>query len=762
MQTFHIHFQGQVQGVGFRPFVYQMAIKNKLNGWVNNSPDGVHIEVNANQGTAVYFFEALQAQAPLLARITNAEIREVLFTEYLDFQIIHSENSGSATLLLTPDFALCTTCREELQDASNRRFQYPFITCTCCGPRYSIIRKLPYDRPFTTMSTFKMCDFCGEEYNNPHDRRYFSQTNSCEKCGIALQWFDPDGGLQTDTSDILLNRAVAYLHQGKILAIKGLGGYLLCTDASNREAVNTLRLRKYRPSKPFALMYPSIEHLKKDVIISSEAQKSLLEISAPIVILPLRKDSSSNLATNEIAPGLDYIGAMVPYTPLFELLLARFDGPIVATSGNLSGAPIVFEDETAIRELSQIADGLLLNNRKIVVPQDDSVVRFTPFNSRQIVLRRSRGMAPTLILPHLKLPQTTTLAMGAIMKSAFCIAHQSNLYLSQYLGDLENFDTERSFKVVLNHLSKLLDARPELVLTDLHPDYFSTRLGEQMAIELSIPTKRIQHHEAHFAAVLAENGCSEADFPILGVIWDGTGLGHDGQVWGGEFFRYENSKLQRVGHLAYFPFILGNKMAREPRISALAACVQLPEAIPFLEPLFNQTEWNLYQKLLGKPAVLQTSSMGRLFDAAAALLGFSARASYEGEAAMYLEQAATDVFKRNGLRGVLPFNTDESESAYLSTSTLLEGIINGLQSGNEPEFLAARFHVTLVHWIAEVARHQQVRHIAFSGGVFQNALLTDLCTELLEPEFKCLYHNALSPNDENIALGQLTHNIAIR
>jgi len=761
MQSFHIHIQGQVQGVGFRPFVYQIALEAGLNGWVNNAPDGVHIELTTSYEEALNFLEVLKARAPALACITAASIQEVPLVLHKDFKIVPSDRGVSPSLLLTPDFALCASCREELKNSSNRRFQYPFITCLSCGPRYSILCKLPYDRLLTSMRTFEMCAFCGEEYSNPLDRRYFSQTNSCEKCGIDLQWFDPAGGLQGGASGPLLDRAVDWLRQGKILAVKGLGGFLLCTDASNEAAILSLRARKHRSRKPFAVMYPSLEALRNDTILGAEEAMALLGASAPIVILPLRSEIQSGLASEALAPQLLQIGAMIPYAPLFELILSRFGKPVVATSGNLSDAPIIYEDHTAITELAQIADGILLHNRQIVTPLDDSVMRYTPFKSKRIILRRSRGLAPAFILPDLHLPSHTTLAMGAMMKSTFAIAHKKNIYLSQYLGDLENYDTERSFRTVMNHLLGLLDAHPEIILTDLHPDYFSTRFGEQMSADFELPLKRIQHHEAHFAAVLAENGCLDADYPILGVIWDGTGLGHDGQIWGGEFFRFEKGQIHRVEHLSYFPFILGDKMPREPRISALSACIHLPDAEPLLHPLFTRTEWSLYQKLLARPYGLQTSSMGRLFDAAAALLGFSTRSSYEGEAAMYLEQAATIIFRRAGLRGVAPFELNEYSDGRFSPTVLLDGIVKGVKSGIEPELLAARFHITLVSWIAAQARRQRIRHIAFSGGVFQNALLTDLCTEMLEPEFKCLYHNALSPNDENIAFGQLMHSIGI-
>ncbi len=754
IRTYHIHLQGQVQGVGFRPFVYQLALEHGLNGWVNNTLDGVHIEITAEAGAADRFFEEVQSRAPVLSRIVLARMEEKPLQDYPNFRIIHSAEAGEATLLLTPDVALCADCRRELLDPRDRRYGYPFITCTNCGPRYSIITRLPYDRPYTTMQPFPMCGPCAAEYDNPLDRRYYSQTNSCETCGIALQWYEREQGLKTGTAAALIAQTAAHLRAGKIVALKGIGGFLLCCDAANEAAIRTLRERKHRPSKPFALMYPSLAALEADAVVRAEEADELCGHVSPILLLELKDKPAHALALEAIAPGLSQVGAMLPYAPLYELLMQELNRPIVATSGNLSNAPIVFDNETAVSELAQIADAVLLHNRDIATPQDDSVVRHTPFYRQRIVLRRSRGLAPTFILPELETPRSTVLAMGAMMKSAFALAHKGNLYLSQYLGDLENYDTERSFRLSMDHLLQLFDARPEQVLVDLHPDYYSTRLGEALARQWDVPLHRYQHHEAHFAAVLAENLLLQSKEPVLGVIWDGTGLGSDGQVWGGEFFRYEAGQVQRVGHLAYFPFILGDKMPREPRISALAACHDLPEALPLLESHFSATEWGVYQTLLQKPAALHTSSIGRLFDAAAALLGLASRSSYEGEAAMLLENAALQYFKKYGLNQLHSI-WDAPEDLYqMPPSRILADLVEGLKSKVAIPELAARFHALLVDWIAAVARHQGARHIAFSGGVFQNALLADLCIERLSSEFSLHFHRQLSPNDEGIAFGQ--------
>lgn len=752
-RTYHIHLQGQVQGVGFRPFVYQLANRFGLCGWVNNTLDGVHIEFNAGPETAASFYQAVQNEAPALAVITEATMEEMAFQSYSDFQIVHSDAAGEASLLLTPDVALCADCRAELHAPSNRRFGYPFITCTLCGPRYSIIQKLPYDRPFTTMQPFPMCPDCAAEYENPLDRRYYSQTNSCADCGISLQWQPGHGIPLTGAPDELIGLAAEAILEGKILAVKGIGGFLLCCDAGNEAAIQTLRRRKHRPSKPFALMYPSLESLREDAQVGPEQEEELLGIAAPIVLVDLLPNGHKKLAVKDIAPGLNQVGVMLPYAPLLELLLLRVGRPIVATSGNPTQHPIVFDNETALRELPSIADALLLHNREIATPQDDSVIRFSPFLQQRIVLRRSRGMAPTFILPGRKAAPGTVLAMGAMLKSAFGLRHQGNYYLSQYLGDLQNFDTERSFQWALRHLLGLLSARPEAVLTDLHPDYYSTRLGDMLAEEWQVSVFRYQHHEAHFSAALGEHPELPADEAVLGLIWDGTGLGSDGQVWGGEVFRFENRQMNRVGHLEYFPFILGDKMPREPRISALAACHHLPQCLDLLEPMFSETEWRVYRQLLQQPARLTTSSMGRLFDGASALLGLSLRSSYEGEAAMFLKNSALEAFRKYGIGE--NFGIEAAASAGLSAADVLLPLAEGLRLGESREVLAAQFHLRLVRWAERMAAEQKVRYVVCSGGVFQNGLLADLVSDRLGRDYTVLFHRQLSPNDESIALGQL-------
>ena len=779
MKTFHIHIQGQVQGVGFRPYVFRMASSFLLRGVVCNAADGVHIEFNAIETTAHDFFEKLLENAPILSKITHSTIKEIVDKYFENFKIVqHTEGKfkgiamKKANLLLTPDFALCDDCRIELKDPENHRFNYPFITCTNCGPRYSIIQKLPYDRENTTMDSFKMCPTCSNEYHNVYDRRYYSQTNSCKTYGIKLEQLGASLKLAPSLTTI-----IKAINEGKIIAIKGIGGYLLMCDATNAETIKTLRTRKRRPTKPFALIYPYVDMLYKDVWLKGYEKEMLQSPQAPIVLLTVKEELQSGIHVDLIAPKLSQLGVMLPYTPLFEQITEGVGKPLIATSGNISGSPIIFQDDKAEKYLSEIADLVVSNNREIVVPQDDSVVKFTEYYGKQIVIRRSRGFAPTYIAAHrfdnfLKVVKSeSVLALGALMKSTFSWAHQGNIYVSQYLGDLENFDTQQNFEHTLNHFLTLFDDKPHRILTDKHPDYFSTQLGERLSKEWGIPIHKIQHHQAHFAAVLAENNLLESKEPVLGVIWDGTGLGDDGQIWGGEFFTYHQNNFLRCYHFDYFPMILGDKMAREPRISALSLAHNVYGADDFLGKKFSNTEGVLYRKMLTQKDVLLTSSVGRLFDGVASLLGLADKVSYEGEAAMLLEECAKPYFNKNGLAfsenyifdspfdGTSRYNRDDR----VPTKTLIQNIVFDLKNGTsrykreekDRSLIAAKFHISLVHIIKKVAQNTGCKKIAFSGGVFQNSLLVDLIIHHLDSEFDLFFHQQLSPNDECISFGQL-------
>ncbi len=754
MSTWHIHIEGQVQGVGFRPFVYRQANRCHLCGWVNNGPDGVHIRFNAAEAPARRFLATLLETAPPLARITRHSIRPVKAEHFGDFQILHSQQEGNPRLLIPPDFGLCADCREELRGGSGRRKDYPFTTCTNCGPRYSILEMLPYDRERTAMQAFQMCPDCRQEYADPTNRRYHSQTNSCPQCAVHVGWYDFAAGSEVTPAQGFVPAVTKAWQDGKIVAIKGIGGYLLTCDATNASAVRLLRQRKHRPTKPFALMYPGLDMLQQDVFLNPAETAELTSVTAPILLLPVEQAPASGICLEYVAPGLRQIGALLPYTPLYNLLLQSFGKPIVATSGNISNAPIIYENEKAITDLAGVADFVLTNDRKIVVPQDDSVLTISRRTGQKIILRRARGLAPTFLEAELSLAENTILATGAAMKSTFAIWHQRNTYISQYLGDLESYETHERYGQVLRHFMELLHVRPELLLSDLHPDYFSTQFGEALSATTGVPLVKIQHHEAHFGAVLVENNLLRCQEPVLGIIWDGTGLGEDGQVWGGEFFLYENKRFQRCAHFDYFDFIAGDKMPREPRISALSITHEMPEAWSVLRPKFTSVEWDVYQKILRK-ADIKTSSVGRLFDAAASLLGVMDKASYEGEAALHLENLAWQYMEAHREEVVEGYFSGIDFQGLVPTGRLMQGILTDLAKGVSKEFIAAKFHFSLVQAVETVATQWSVKQLAFSGGVFQNKLLVELLVWHLGSKFNLHFHQALSPNDENISFGQL-------
>ena len=802
MQSLHIHISGRVQGVGFRPFIYRLAQAFQLKGTVQNGLDGVHIYVNAEKDVLENFCQKIRQQAPAIAQISTLRCEDTGQQQFDDFRIIPSNASGQTNLLITPDLAMCDHCREELHNAGNRRYQYPFITCTHCGPRYSILQALPFDRDNTSMEAFEMCSACEAEYTDidyksplpplekgekiPRSvpsqtgtpilgdintgKRYHAQTNSCHDCGIQLSLYklreskSPSTPLEkggtisravppkTEAKQII-NEAADLLLSGKIIAVKGIGGYLLMADATSEESVSELRRRKQRPAKPFALMYPSLDSARQDVEIIEKEEAELLSYSAPILLLKLKEVQKSKVTLAEVAPGLNRLGVMLPYTPLFELIARAVNRPLVATSANLSGSPIFYRDEEALENLSGIADYVLANDREICLPQDDSVMQFSPAHQQPIILRRSRGLAPAYVLPkNSPLAKQPCLAMGAQQKSSFALTAHQQLYLSQYLGELSNYHTTEAFHKTLEYFLQLCQAEPQVIIADLHPDYFATQLGQQIAGERNIPVQYVQHHQAHFASVLAENELLESNEPTLGIIWDGTGLGSDRQVWGGEFFTFADQQMERIAHLDYFPQRFGDKMAREPRLSLLCLAAEHEAFQEILEKKFSPQEWKLYQKMLEKPAPVQTSSIGRLFDAVASLLGLCDVSQYESQAAILLEQQATAYLEENQL------DLEEGYHFPLGSKTFdapLSAMLCDLQREKSSAEMAARFHLGLVRLISEIARSQQIQKLAFSGGVFQNALLNDLLITHLEEEFTLYFHRQLSPNDESLPLGQI-------
>jgi len=750
LKTFHIEIHGIVQGVGFRPFIYKLAKSLQLYGWILNSESGVHIHFNTNENLLPKLVDKIKKEAPKLSVITSVKVEEVPFVSYSTFEIKESTSKESPSLLITPDFGMCEDCNSELFSEENNRYQYPFITCTNCGPRYSIINSLPYDRETTTMDSFSMCNHCNNEYHDPLNRRYYSQTNSCPNCRIELSYIE-NGTLQENFTD--LDYIVEQWKQGKIISIKGIGGYLITCDASNKETVSRLRTLKGRPTKPFALMYPDVSSIEKDAKLSKIEKRELEKPAAPIVILKVK--NSSSIPQNEIAPNLDCLGVMLPYTPLYQLLLSKFNKPIIATSGNLSNSSIIYEDSKAINDLTKLSDGILLNNRDIVIPQDDSVVKFSEKNNQKIIIRRSRGLAPTYINKDIKVNSETILSMGAMLKSTFTLLNKENIYISQYLGNTDHYDAEVNFKNTLSHFKNLFQPNLDMVLVDKHPNYFSSRFGKELAEKQKIPFIEIQHHKAHFLAVLGENNLMNSSEKILGVIWDGTGYGDDGSIWGGEFFTYENKVVKGEAHFDEFQFILGDKMPKEPRISLFSLAFDCCEE-RFYKDKFTSTELNIYKNLFQKEDNIKCSSIGRLFDGVASLLLNIDKQSFEGEAAMQLESLALRYFKTND------YNKEDS---YINGNRippnfrqyLLKELTLDISNEVNKDKIAAKFHLTLVHYIELIATKLKIRKLAFSGGVFQNQCLIEILHFWKGKGFELYFHKDLSPNDECISFGQLMY-----
>lgn len=750
MPNFHIHITGVVQGVGFRPLVYHLAKSLYLTGWVCNDTDGVHIEISGTQAKCKEFYAKLIEQAPPLSKIMHTHITPSKDATFSNFEIRESENLGTSTAMITPDLGLCAKCKTEILDKNDARYHYWFTTCTQCGPRYSIIRQLPYDRANTSMALFEMCNKCYTEYTNIAHRRFYAQTNSCIHCGIKLSLILPSG------EDIEEERAVAktvsLLKEGKIVAIKGIGGFLLLCDASNADSIETLRKRKHRPSKPFALLYPNLHQAEHDVCISNIEKDALCGIEAPIVLLKTR-NKTLNIVKQQIAPQTERIGIMLPYAPLLAGICNEFNKPLVATSANISGSPIFYDNKNAIENLTKIADAILIHNRPIIFPQDDSVIQFSDKYEQKIILRRARGLAPNLPTNFI---HDSLLAMGAQNKSTFALAQNSTCYSSQYLGNLDNFDACETYKNILKQFSNIIHHNPTVVLTDLHPEYFASQLGLELAQTKSIALKQVQHHEAHFCAILGEHHLLNKKDAILGVIWDGTGLGTDGNIWGGEFFIYQQKQIKRIHHLKYSPHILGDKMSQEPRIAAWALGIESPILTHKVSANFNALEQQIYAKYFEKTQ-LQTSSMGRLFDAVASMLSLCQKTNFEGEAALMLENLAKQSsLKLEDFNTITPYHID-IQGIALDFLPLLHGIYQDLNAKISTSDIAFKFHLSLVYLIKNIATLHYTKNIAFSGGVFQNSLLCDMIIEVLSAKYCLYFHTELSPNDENISFGQLVH-----
>lgn len=742
---------GIVQGVGFRPFVFRLAAELGLTGWVRNSPAGVELELQGRAEQLAGFRQRLQAELPPLAAISSLES--------LDLPPVHDEtgfailasSDGRREARIAPDSALCADCLRELSDPADRRYRHPFITCTNCGPRWTIVTGIPYDRPLTTMADFPLCASCEAEYRNPLDRRFHAQPIACPDCGPRLS-------LVPGHADPL-QQAIALLQQGQIVAVKGLGGYHLAVDACSNEAVARLRQRKQRDEKPFAVMVPDLATARQLADLDQLEERLLCAPEAPVVIvrrhfedtIPNQKADLGHVPEISplVAPDSRWIGLMLAYTPLHQLLFVDTGlKALVMTSANASDEPMLSDDQQAQERLSGIADGILGHNRMIQVRTDDSVLRV--FQGRPLFYRRSRGFVPRPV--PLPFDAGKILAVGAELKNTICLTRGREAFLSQHIGDLKNEATLATFCRTIDHLGTIMEISPELVVCDRHPDYLSTRYAE----ELGLPLVRVQHHHAHMASCMAENGL-EGD--VIGVIFDGTGLGDDGTIWGGEFLVGGYAGLRRAGHLKQVRLPGGDSAAREPwRMAAAWLYAALGEAVWQLPgmPVLAATERQLLQAMLERGINAPfTSSMGRLFDAAAFLVGAATRNSFDGQAGMALEALAETAAAPE----LLPYRLQPGAPFQLDPAPLLRGLLQRLQAGESSASLARAFHASLAAAVVEgcdlIRQDCGLDRVVLSGGVFQNRLLTDLVyTFLAKSNFSVFIHRLVPPNDGGIALGQ--------
>jgi hydrogenase maturation protein HypF len=743
-----IHIHGAVQGVGFRPFIYRLAERYGLTGWVRNNSHGVLIEADGPPEKLKAFLCAIQNEAPPQARIQS--LKHVYFDSrgYSEFQILESDKGQHSSAWILPDISACPDCLEEIFDPNNRRYLYPFTNCTHCGPRFTIIESMPYDRPGTSMKFFRMCPECQSEYGNPKDRRFHAQPNACPVCGPRLEFCDREGKPLSFRQEAM-EQTVRAILDGKIVAVKGLGGFHLMADATNSEAVRELRNRKRRREKPFALMFPDLDSIESVCQVADLEKRWLTSPEAPILLLWKKLNEDLEISY-EVAPENPCLGAMLPYTPLHYILLKLLDRPVIATSGNLSEEPICIDNQEALDRLKQIADYFLLHNRPIIRPVDDSIGQIVA--GREMILRRARGYAPLPIMLEEEIPPA--IAFGGHLKNTVTIAGQNQAIISQHIGDLETESALRHFRRIRQDLQKLMDIQPVIILHDLHPDYVSTHEAQNSGLN----HQPVQHHLAHILSCMLEN---EIEPPVLGISWDGTGFGTDGTLWGGEFIIVDSGTWKRIASLRPFPIVGGDAAIREPRRSALGMLYSIfgektdDSVCPNVSNAFHEAEWNNLNKMLSNKRVTTlTSSAGRLFDAVASMTGLCQINQYEGQAAMLLEYAA---WQSNKTDQSYPFKSvDNIGMLHIDWEPMIRTVLEDIQSGIPAETIADRFHWTCAEIILMLARKSNQEHIVLSGGCFQNKLLTERTIhKLTDNGFKVYWHQRVPPNDGGISLGQI-------
>jgi hydrogenase maturation protein HypF len=736
---------GIVQGVGFRPFVFQLAEKYGLKGEVANTSSGVSIHVEGLAAHVGSFEADLATKAPPLAYIVDIASQPATVNQHPGFAIVKSQGQSERSTLISPDVSVCDDCLAELLDPGDRRYHYPFINCTNCGPRYTIIDDIPYDRPKTSMRHFKMCPACQAEYDDPTNRRFHAQPNACDDCGPHVGLFDRRKKEIGKRDPI--GQAVELLKQGNVLAIKGLGGYHLAVDAANTDAVLRLRRRKIREEKPFAIMSANLASIRRYAVVNNEAEQLLTSIRRPIVLL---RKKTPNSISDHVAPCNHYFGVMLPYTPLHYLLLKHGFTALVMTSGNLSEEPIAIDNDDAFKRLAGIADYFLVHDRDIYLRSDDSIVRHIAGAERFI--RRSRGYVPIPLFLKNEMPPI--LACGAELKNTICVTKQDKAFLSQHIGDLENLATYEFFKLTVGHLKRILDINPEIIACDMHPDYMSTQFADEQA---TIATIRVQHHHAHIVSCMAEHKLEGA---VIGLAFDGTGYGGDGSLWGGEILIAETHGFKRAGHLADVAMPGSTAAIKEPWRMAVSYLQDAYGAdfysldLPILRDVKNESLVVISEMITKGINSPLTSSLGRLFDGVAAICGIRSRVNFEGQAAMELEMLASE-----SVESCYDYEWETGSIFRIPPAPIIRGVVADIQNRVPPAEIGAKFHNTLVCLFSElcavVRKESGLNRVVLSGGCFQNAtLLSGMIRALQDHRFEVFTHEQVPTNDGGICLGQ--------
>lgn len=742
-KRFALTIRGRVQGVGFRPFVYRLAQQLSLTGWVSNSLQGVLIEIQGKEIDLEKFFTLLEQDSPPNSEISSIEKHALPLKTEENFLIAQSNLAGIKESAILPDLATCQECLAEIFDINNRRYFYPFTNCVNCGPRFSIIENLPYDRSNTTMKDFLMCQECEKEYSDPSNRRFHAQPNACHTCGPQLAFYDSNNLLATKIEAITL--AVTLIKEGKIIAIKSTGGFLLIVDASNKEAIAKLRQRKNREEKPFALLYPSLNLVKKHCWLSDAESHLLTSAIAPIILL--KQFNGINIADN-VAPNNNYLGIMLANNPLQHLLMYLLKAPVVATSGNISDEPICIDEKEAISYLGNIADGFLVHNRAIVQAIDDSIVQVVL--GKEMLLRRARGYSN--LITEFTNCSSGILALGAQLKNTVAFSLENGIYLSQHLGDLHNKKAFDNFKQTIKKINKIYDNKISNIVHDLHPEYLSTKYAQSQ----SLNSLAVQHHYAHALACMAEN---QLTGNVFAVVWDGSGYGTDGTIWGGEFLQITSNKFSRFAHLKQFPLIGSEKAIKEPRRVALALLYEVLGEEIFNSQLtciqsFTEQELKILKQMLkNKINAPLTSSVGRLFDGVASILAIEQKCSFEAQAAIKMENLASKIDNKESYKFIICKNV---APIIIDWKELIANILSDLSNLIDIKLISAKFHNALVNMLVEIAKLVGEKQVVLSGGCFQNRyLLEKSVLALVQAGFSVYWQQKLPSNDGSIAIGQI-------